>query len=371
MGLYKRGNIWWITVTINGKQHFYSTRTTDKKKAEQIYAKLLLKLNNSEIEPVTPSAIQSLKFKVQNQLEPQATKESHLTFEIYYQNHYLPWCYKRQAYYESMKKYFLNVLPDWFKNLKLNQIGTREAELLQNYFLEKDYTIATVNRYHKIFKASMTKAYEWNLISEQRLKAIRKVKPIRGETKRLRYLNADEIQRLLNACDKHLYPIVFTALHTGMRKGEILSLKWSQIDLKNDLILLDKTKNDERREIPINKPLKQVLIQLHSQRRLDTDYVFVNPDTGKRYTDLKRSFTTACKRAGIKDFHFHDLRHTYASQLVMAGVDLKTVQELLGHKSLTMTLRYAHLSQAHKREAVKALEKLHYDNFITILLQSK
>lgn len=102
--------------------------------------------------------------------------------------------------------------------------------------------------------------------------------------------------------------------------------------------------------------LKALFRQLHSQRRLDTDYVFVNPDTGKRYTDLKRSFNSACRKAGIRDFHFHDLRHTFASHLVMSGADLKTVQELLGHKSLTMTLRYSHLSQAHKKEALKALE---------------
>ncbi|WP_353684432.1 hypothetical protein V4D30_01175 [Thermodesulfovibrio sp. 3907-1M] len=101
------------------------------------------------------------------------TNESTLSFEVYFRDYYLPWCRKRQVYYETMKKYFLNVVPDWFKQLKLNQISTKESEMLQSYFMEKDYTIATVNRYFKIFLASMTKAYEWDLISEQRLKAIR------------------------------------------------------------------------------------------------------------------------------------------------------------------------------------------------------
>ena len=109
-----------------------------------------------------------------------------------------------------------------------------------------------------------------------------------------------------------------------MRKSEILNLKWSNVDLKHDLILLEKTKNGERKEIPINQALKRVFQELLKQRRLDTEYVFVNPDTGKRYTDLKRSFATACRKAGIRDFKFHDLRHTFASQLVMNGVDLKT-----------------------------------------------
>ncbi|GLI53721.1 tyrosine-type recombinase/integrase [Thermodesulfovibrio yellowstonii] len=305
----------------------------------------MLKLNNQQTETTSETS------------KPTEPAESSITYAEFYEKHYLPWCYKRQSYYESMKKYFLNVLPEWFKELKLKQIGLKETEYLQNYFLQKKYSIATCNRYISILKASFSKAYDWNLISEYRLKEIKKTKPLKGETKRLRYLTKEEIDRLLYHCDHHIYPIVFTAFHTGMRKGEILNLKWSQIDLRNGLILLDKTKNFERREITITESLKNLFKQLHSKRRLDTDYVFVNPDTGRRYFDLKRSFTSACKKAGIKDFHFHDLRHTFASHLVMSGADLKTVQELLGHKSLTMTLRYSHLSQAHKKEALKALER--------------
>lgn len=271
------------------------------------------------------------------------------------------------------KSHFFRVIPDWFKKLRLNQISTKEIELLQSHFIQKEYSIATCNRYIGIIKASFSKACDWNLISEQRLKNIRKVKLLKGENKRLRYLSKEEIDRLLSNCDRHLYPIVFTALHTGMRKSEILNLKWSQVDLKNGIILLDKTKNFERREIPMSDSLKALFRQLHSQRRLDTDYVFVNQDTGKRYTDLKRSFNTACRKAGIQDFHFHDLRHTFASHLVMSGADLKTVQELLGHKSLTMTLRYSHLSQAHKREALKALEQnlSHNPPIVNLLKENK
>lgn len=357
MALTKRGNTWWIDLYVNGQRKRFSTRTSDKKKAEEIYARVLLRLN-SQAQPEQPQSV-----------EP-ALKESSLTYEQFYRDHYLPWCYKRQNFYNS-KKYYLNVLPDWFKTLKLSDIGTKEVELLQSHFLQRHRTIATCNRYIAILQASMTKAQEWNMISEQRLKAIRKVKLLKGETKRLRYLSKEEIHQLLSACDSHLYPIVFTALNTGMRKSEILNLKWQNVDLKNGLILLDKTKNDERREIPMNDSLKALFRKLYSNRRLDTDYVFVNPATGKRYTELKRSFASACKKAGINDFHFHDLRHTFASHLVMAGVDLKTVQELLGHKSLTMTLRYAHLSNAHKKEAVKALEINLSHNLVTFKSQSQ
>jgi len=117
---------------------------------------------------------------------------------------------------------------------------------------------------------------------------------------------------------------------------------------------LGKTKNGERKEIPINETLRGTLQGLI--RRLDIPFVFHDPSTGKPYHDVKRSFKTALRRAGIKDFKFHDLRHTFASHLVMAGVDLTTVSRLLGHRTLTMTLSYAHLAPSHKVKAVGILD---------------
>ncbi|HXW68163.1 MAG TPA: site-specific integrase, partial [Dissulfurispiraceae bacterium] len=168
----------------------------------------------------------------------------------------------------------------------------------------------------------------------------------------LRYLSLEESRALVEACDPHLKPIVVTALNTGMRRGEIFRLKWEQVDLKHGFILLksDETKNGERREIPINATLRTTLQGL--TRRLDVPYVFFDPATGKPYGEVKRSFKSALRRAKIQDFHFHDLRHTFASHLVMAGVDLTTVKELLGHKNITTTLRYAHLAPEHKVKAM-------------------
>ncbi len=329
-----------------------------------VYAQVLLKLKDKKSLCFISQPEQSLHEGNQN-------LNYKLTFEEFYKEHYLKWCYGRQESYNT-KAYAINVLPDWFKKLKFDEIGTKDLELLQSHYIQKGLAKATINKYLTIVKHSFTKAYEWEMIPEQSLKKIRKVKPLRGENKRLRFLSQDEIQALLNSCEPHLYPIVFTALNTGMRKSEILNLKWQQIDLKHGFILLEKTKNGERREIPMNEPLKQMFRELFTDRKLDTEYVFANPKTGRPYTkDLKRSFHTACRKAGIRDFKFHDLRHTFASQLVMNGVDLKTVQELLGHKDIKMTLRYSHLSHAHKKEAVNVLGKVVYQNFITFLSQSK
>lgn len=125
------------------------------------------------------------------------------------------------------------------------------------------------------------------------------------------------------------------------------------IDLTHGFILLEHTKSGDRREIPINQTLREILQTI--VRRVNSPYIFTDAK-GRRFQDVKRAFQSACRRAGIKNFTFHDLRHTFASHLIMAGVDLPTVKELLGHKSLTMTLRYAHLSPGHKVKAVAILE---------------
>ncbi|MHC4307275.1 MAG: site-specific integrase [Planctomycetota bacterium] len=211
------------------------------------------------------------------------------------------------------------------------------------------------------------------MLEEDYLKQVRKVKNLSENNQRLRYLSKEECQELINSCNKrdndlkpitHLKPIVITALNTGMRKEEILSLKWDNIDLKHGFILLDKTKNGDRREIPINGTLRRTLKGL--TRHIKEPYVFYEPKTGKRYKNVKRSFATACRRAKLIDFHFHDMRHTFASHLVMSGVDLTTVSKLLGHKDIKMTLRYSHLAPAHMKKAVDMLDIALFDKGRTI-----
>ncbi|GLI52434.1 tyrosine-type recombinase/integrase [Thermodesulfovibrio yellowstonii] len=227
MGLFKRGNVWWASVMHNGKQHRFSCKTLDKTEAQAVYAKILLELKQG-------------KARVKES-KPNEPEKPELTYAEFYEQHYLKWCKGRQSYYAS-KKYFLKVLPEWFKKLRLDEIKTRELELVQNHFMELNCSIATCNRYLSIIKASFTKAEEWGIVSEQQLRAIRKVKPLKGESSRLRFLTEEEIEKLISNCDKEIYPIVVTALNTGMRKGEILNLKWDNIDFRTGFIYLEKTK---------------------------------------------------------------------------------------------------------------------------------
>jgi integrase len=266
---------------------------------------------------------------------------------------YLAWTNGRQRSAKT-RGYIAGQLLERFGNLPLRSFNTMLVEQLQTELMERKLKNSSCNTVIGVLKRMFTKAVEWEMVEEEVLKRIRKVKPLRDDSKRMRYLSREECQALISACGTHLIPIVVTALNTGMRKGEILSLKWDNVDFRHGFILLDRTKNGERREVPINDTLRRTLTSL--TRRLDVPYVFYDPVTGKKYDDVKRSFKTACKKAGITDFHFHDLRHAFASQLVMGGVDLTTVSRLLGHKSLTMTLRYSHLAPAHMAKAVSVLD---------------
>jgi integrase len=284
---------------------------------------------------------------------------------------YLKWAKRQQSF--PQKEKLVNQLVTIFGAYPLRAFNSRLLEQYQTERMEKGHRHTkggliegnkpgTVNRHVATIKHMFTKAVEWELIEEDVLKKVRKAKQLKENNGRLRYLSKEECQKLVSECVEHLRPIVVTALNTGMRRGEIFSLKWANVDLKNGFILLEEgmTKNGERREIPINATVRAVLQDV--PRRLDLPYVFYNPRTDLPYGDIKNAFNGACRRAGIKDFHFHDLRHTFASQLVMGGQDITTVKQLLGHKTLTMTLRYSHLAPAHTVKAVELLDSILTEN---------
>lgn len=212
----------------------------------------------------------------------------------------------------------------------------------------------TVNKEIALLKAMLNKAITWGYLDMNPLRMVKRLPEPDG---RLRYLDAEEIERLLAACPPHLSPIVVCALHTGMRRGEILGLTWDRVDMKQRVIQVTGTKTGKNRSIPINDPLLEAL--RHLPRHLGTDYVFWNHETETRYVSIKRAWATALKNAKITGFRFHDLRHTFASHVQMGLGDLRATQTLLGHADPRMTMRYAHLSDARLKEAVRTLSHLH------------
>jgi integrase len=203
-------------------------------------------------------------------------------------------------------------------------------------------------------KHMLNKAVEWGLLEVSPFRKGARL-TFRENNQRHRYLTEEEIERLLSACSPHLKPIVELALHTGMRKGELLNLKWDQI--RDGFIYLIETKSGKARQIPLDDRAAQVLKAQQIRNKWKSPYVCIGPD-GERLKDVKKGFNAACRRAGIEDFHFHDLRHTFASHLVMKGANLKAVQRLLGHSDSKMTDRYSHLSPDHLKESVSLLGSL-------------
>jgi integrase len=210
---------------------------------------------------------------------------------------------------------------------------------------------ASVNRELSCLKTLFNKAILWGMTKEN---PVRGVKFFRENNRRLRFLMPDEIQLLLKHCAPNLKPIAITALSTGMRRGEIFDLTWDDVDFEQGHITVWESKNGESRTAPMSELLAETLRRQKEEKRLKNPLVFPSP-TGNRYSDIRLSFKAACRKANIEDFRFHDLRHTFASHLVMNGVDLTTVKELLGHKTLVMTLRYSRLSQGHKKRAVETV----------------
>lgn len=284
--------------------------------------------------------------------EPEVKKVKNYSFRQLAED-YIVWIERQKDFVNKARK--VKQLVERFGDVPLRRFDTRIVETFQSERIKQNKNKpATVNRLVATLKHMFTKAEEWEMVEEAVLKKVRKAKLLPENNRRLRYLAEEEAERLLQSCEPHLRPVVQVALNTGMRKQEILQLEWEKnIDLKNGFILLSDTKNGERREIPINDAVRSALEK--QVRRLDVPWVFYNPETGGKWCDLKRSFYAALRRTGIKDFRFHDLRHTFASHLVMAGVDITTVKELLGHKTLSMTLRYAHLAPSHKVAAVDLL----------------
>ncbi len=330
-GIYKRGNVYWIRYAgLDGRTVYESSGSEKFRDAET----LLIQRRQS----------------IKEGKQPEIKKIANHTFKELAEQ-YEKWA-ERQRCFRS-KRGFIRQLSDTFRHLPLRRFNTMLIEQFQTDRIQKGNKPATINRLLATIKHMFTKAFQWDMVEEDTLKRIRRVKLLPENNRRLRYLSKGECQELLNHCTGNTRDIVITALNTGMRKGEILSLRWDNIDLIHGFILLDITKNGDRREIPLNDTLKNLFNGMAS--RFKGGYVFCDAE-GKPYQDVKRSFNTAVRKAGIKDFHFHDLRHTFASHLVMAGVDITTVKELLGHKTLSMTLRYTHLAPSHKVKAMEMLE---------------
>ncbi|PCI37913.1 MAG: recombinase [Thiotrichales bacterium] len=273
-----------------------------------------------------------------------------------------------------------------FGDCELDKIKNIDIEDWRTKKIASGLKPATTNRAIAYLRSALSQAMAWELLIVHPLKEI---KLLKENNDRVRYLSNTEEKNLREALIKreiplkqsrenfnkwrkdrnyelypqlgkndfadHLQPMTLLALNTGMRRGEIFSLTWDKVDflIKNLTIIAANAKSNKIRHIPLNSEAFDVLKQCHKQSS-KSGLVFPNK-YGKCFNNIDKSWRRLLKKTMIEDFHFHDLRHDFASKLVMAGVDLNTVRELLGHSDIKMTLRYAHLAPEHKASAVAKL----------------
>jgi len=330
MGIFQKGKDWYIDYYVKGRRKRKKIGHS-KKLALQVLNDVRLKIAKGEYLGIY--------------------EEKKITFKDYAKQ-YLDFSKANKALSTYKRHDRVNIahLKDFFKDKYLFEITAQMIEKYKAMRLKK-VAPATVNRELASLKHMFTKAIEWKLVKENPAKGVKRLKEPPG---RLRYLKIEEIKKLLDACADHVRSIVITALNTGMRKSEILNLCWREVDLKNRKITVINAKNNETRVIPINKTLYGELLTLSKKPK--GEYVFSNR-CGSPFGDIKKGFSVALERAGIEDFRFHDLRHTFGSHLVMQGVNIKTVQQILGHKDIKMTMRYSHLSPEYVHDAMEKLDR--------------
>lgn len=309
------------------------------------------------------------------------------TYREFLDNHYAPWVQAHrkasEPCLERIKKCFSK-----FMGRPLDEITALDVEKWRNNRLQVGRKRSTVNRDLGELKTSLNRAVDWGIID---VNPLAKVKPLRVDSAgKVRYLTDKEetcLREALEAREEelrqkrkqgniwrrnrgydeyplldgltyvdHLRPMVLLSMNTGMRRGELFDLTWDNVDLENSSLTVEGTvaKSKQTRHIPLNREALDLLKDWKKQNSGTTGRVFTNAD-GERFNNVNTSWAGVLDDAKIKSFRWHDLRHHFASRLVMARVDLNTVRELLGHSDYKMTLRYAHLAPEHKKAAVDAL----------------
>ena len=250
------------------------------------------------------------------------------------------------------KNPFGKVIGDYFgTDTLVSTIKVQKIESFKTYLKEeRKSSKSTINKYLFALSKMFRLGIRNKLITENPVTEIEK---FQEDDHRVRYLTKDEETRMYEIIDKqfpYIKPLVTCALQTAMRRGEIFNLKWDNIDFDFNFIELTETKSGKSRKIPISNKLMEIF-----KKRNNSQYVFINKDTGEPFKDIKKAFRNILKQAQIKNFRFHDLRHTAATRMVEKGIPLPVVQELLGHAKISTTMRYTHAMPEQKQLAIAVL----------------
>jgi integrase len=314
-------------------------------------------------------------------------KEKHkaATLESFIDDHYKPWALAHLKTADDTLRRLKSSFGKKFYAKRLDEIRLPDVERWRTDAINAGLAKATVNRNLVALRSVLSKAVEWNALDAHPLRGF---KPLQVANEKTRFLSPQEEQRLRTALAErdanmrqardsanewraarerpvmpkrgtyadHLTPMTLLSLNTGMRRGEVFNLLWEDVDFKHKLLAVraDVAKSGKLRHINLNKEAMGVLAEWQKTSGGKTGLVFPGKNGGP-FVDVKNSFGGLLTAAKINGFRWHDLRHHFASRFVMAGGDLNTLRELLGHADIKMVLRYAHLSSEHKAAAVERI----------------
>jgi integrase len=332
MGAYKRGSVFYIDYYFKGRR---------------IREKVGINLKQAE------TVLAKRKIEIAENRFLDKKKEEQVLFSDF-AGDYLELCKKNKRSWESDRLAQKYSIP-FFEGKYLSEIMPQDVEKYKAWRMQS-VSPASVNRELASLKHLFNIAIQWEKAEKN---PVSKVKMFVENNQRNRFLSQDEYKLLLMHSAPHVKAIIEIAVNTGMRRGEILGLKWADIDLKNGMIYVQMTKNDTPKKIPINEVLMETFANMH--KRIGNPYLFCHAD-GKPIKDIKTGFCAAVRRAGIENFRFHDLRHTAGSWLAMSGADLRTIQDVLGLKTLALVARYSHITDTHKRDALNRMGQIMVTN---------
>lgn len=330
MGLFKRSDspYWWYRTQLNGKVATGSTNTADKKLALRIYL----------------------------EKHHQASEDHHFPSQRGKHTGFFKLCAEYLEKHAKVNKkswqgdeFNIKKLKDHFGDVPLVNI---QPQAIEGYKAKRLGFVkeATINRELALLKTMFSKAVRWGYAHKNPVKEIQLFKEERTPIK---ILNPEERKKLFDASPEFLKPILFMALKTGMRQGEILNLQWKEVDLATETISIKNTKAKKLREIPIHPELKKKLEALPRK----SPYVFCDANGNKlpRNGMVRDHFQQVRSKIGLPELTFHALRHNFASELIAKGADVRTVQEYMGHSSLRMLQRYAHVNKGIWRSTIQLL----------------
>ena len=286
-------------------------------------------------------------------LEARSAQAAVPTFTVFAMNQYVPFAKTRKRSWAEDEQKIRKVFMPEFGNRRLSDITTRDIVAVHTK-VRRDKAPATANRHLTLLARMMALAVQWGVLDKNPALGVKKFPE---NNARERYLKADEIARMLEALatwpNRSFAGLVKFLLFTGVRRGEAMGLTWERVDLENGTIFLQKTKSGKPRTVLLNSLAIEVLHEMAGERK--SAFVFPGHCKDAPFVNPRRAFNLLCKKLKITDFHFHDLRHSFASLAVNAGVNIYSLQIMLGHASSQMTQRYSHLSDHSLRAAAETV----------------